>query len=166
MAQGKRDRDQSIPLSIANKKARKDIVINICNDVQIAQDNNPHNSGAQAIIENAKMLYPWITRHIVNGHLRRAKSKIVRRVTLMDTQGIQDVTPFVDTVGGRPKGSTYKSKLDIEYKKELARNEISKLDFESKTNNNGLLPRGQFKMIHDATIKNTLLSTRSPFLLG
>ena len=154
MAQGKRDGDQSIPLSIANKKARKDIVINICNDVQIARDKNQHNSGAQAIIENAKMLYPWITRHIVNGCLRRAKSKIVRRLTLMDTtQDIQDISPLVDTVGGRPKGSTIKSKLDIEHKKELARNEISKLYFESKRNNNGRLPRGQFKMIHDATIK-------------
>ena len=69
MAQGKRDRDQSIPLSIANKKARKDIVINICNDVQIAQEKNPNNSGAPAIIENAKILYPWITRDIIYGHL-------------------------------------------------------------------------------------------------
>ena len=35
----------------------------------------------------------------------------------------------------------------------MVRNEISKLYFEAKTNNNGRLPRGQFKMIHDATIK-------------
>ena len=77
----------------------------------------------------------------------------MRRVTLMNTQGIQDVTPFVDTVGGRSKGSAYKLKLGIERKKELARNEISKSYFEAKTNTNGCLPRGLFKIIHDATIK-------------
>ena len=75
MAQGKRDRDQSV-LSTANKKARKDIVINICNDVQIAQGKHPNNSGALAILENAKIVYPWITKDIIYGHLQRGKVKL------------------------------------------------------------------------------------------
>lgn len=40
----------------------------------------------------------------------------MRRIALMVTEGIQDVVLFVDTAGGRPKGSTYTSKLDIEHK--------------------------------------------------
>ena len=77
-------------VSDAAKKARKLVFGEISNNVMKAQDKNPNSSGSFKIINDAILVYPWLTKDIVYGHIRRIKANV-------DTQKSRIVTVNANT---------------------------------------------------------------------
>ena len=112
-------------------------------------------------ITDSYLIYPWLTRHMVNGCIRRMKSKSPKSTDIValntNDVAISNVTILVDSSikkGGRPKGSTAASKVDIQNKIELAKDRISIIYKYRKDDNNGLLKNGDYKKIHDSVLKD------------
>ena len=70
-------------VSVATKKARKIVVVDISNNVMKAQEKNPNSSGALAIINEAILVYPWLTKDIIYGHIRRSKMNNMRQASMI-----------------------------------------------------------------------------------
>ena len=142
-------------LVVATKKARKLVVVDISNNVMKAQEKNPNSSGALAIINEAILVYPWLTKDIIYGHIRRSKVNTMRQASMIAivNANVSDIVPYTNNNGGRPKGTRVKSKINIEAKKELARNEIAKLCSQAKNDNYGRLARHKYKEIHDTVLE-------------
>ena len=64
---------ENVPLHA--KRARRLVVNDLVMRVKAAQASKPNSSGAERIIENNKLIYPWLTRDMVYGCLRRLKVK-------------------------------------------------------------------------------------------
>ena len=142
------------------KKARKLVVGEISNNVMKAQDKNPNSSGSFKIINDAILVYPWLTKDIVYGHIRRIKANVDTQKSRIVTvnANTSDIVSATNVNGGRPKGATVKSKLDVEAKEELARNQIANLCLQARKDNNGRLARHKYKEIHDGVIKTLCLN--------
>ena len=142
-------------VSVATKKARKLVVVDISNNVMKAQEKNPNSSGALAIINEAILVYPWLTKDIIYSHIRRSKVNTMRQASMIVivNANVSDIVPYTNNNGGRPKGTTVKSKINIEAKKEVARNEIAKLCSQAKNDNCGRLARHKYKEIHDTVLE-------------
>ena len=63
------------PLSIEAKRARRKIIQDLCLKIKSCQDLNPVKSGAETIISSSSLVYPWLTRNMVYGFLRRTRGK-------------------------------------------------------------------------------------------
>lgn len=68
-------RNNSQPLSIEGNKARKNVISSICMYDWIAQEKNISSSGAMTIIDEAKLLYPLLTKDILYVSVQRSKAK-------------------------------------------------------------------------------------------
>ena len=101
-------------------------------------------------ITNYYQVYPWLTRHMVNGCIRRIK-KHSNDVTDKNTISVTSIT-IENKICGRPKGTTTASKLDLEQKIRLAKDKMSILYDSNKSENNGVLKQGVYQMIHDRVL--------------
>ena len=109
-------------LCINTKRVRKKVIHEVANKIMCGNKD----------ITDSYLIYPWLTHHMVNGYVRRMKSKIPKStdIVVLNTNdvAISNVTTLVDSSikkGGRPKGSTAASKVDIQNKIKLAKDKIS-----------------------------------------
>ena len=88
----------------------------------------------------------------------RNKTSLSRCVALANDDNTENtsnnamILHTINNKGGRPKGSTTVSKLDIRKKIELAKNQIAILYTASRDKNGGSLKRGTYKAIHDSVL--------------
>ena len=87
---------------------------------------------------------------MVNGCIRRNKK---RCNDSSNTTILGNTITITNKNGGRPIGSTTISKLDLEKKILLAKNEISILYRSMRADNNGVLQWGTYNTIHDKVLK-------------
>ena len=60
---------------ISAKRARRPIIHDLAHQIKSAQKTNAFFNGAETIIIKATLVYPWLTRDMVYGYLRRMKAK-------------------------------------------------------------------------------------------
>ena len=137
-------------LCINTKRARKKVINEVANKIMCGNKD----------ITDSYLIYPWLTRHMVNGCIRRMKinSQKSNEIVALNTNNValSNVTILVDSSikkGDQPKGLTAASKVDIQNKIELAKDRISIIYKYRKDENNGLLKNGDYKMIHDSVLK-------------
>ena len=140
-------------LTLECKRARSKVV----NDLAIIIV-----SGKKKSLKESTLVYPWLTRHMLNGCVRRLKAKEGETIAPLPSSDIANTCTTIvlnDDVqkGGRPKGTTKVSKLNIDEKKVIAYNEIAKLYSAKRDENGGFLNRGQFKMITNTVLKRLKL---------
>ena len=115
---------ENVPLHA--KRARRLVVNDLVMRVKAAQASKPNSSGAERIIETNKLIYPWLTRDMVYGCLRRLKSKEKRDIeTAIVSVTVEDESNATNSSGGRPIGSTNKNiqlSLDL---KDRAKDEMA-----------------------------------------
>ena len=58
------------------KRVRKELLSEVCILVQKAQEENINNSCACTIIEDKRLVYPWITTYMVYIRIRQLQVKI------------------------------------------------------------------------------------------
>ena len=145
---------------IESKRARKKVIHELADKVM---------NGDKNIIKNSYLIYPWLTRDMVNGCIRRSNARnqrsVYRCVALANNDNTGNtsnnamVLHTINNKGGRPKGSTTVSKLDIRKKIELAKNQIAILYTDSRDKNGGSLKRGTYKTIHDSVLNELGITT-------
>ena len=119
-------------------------------------------NGDKNIIKNAYLIYPWLIRDMVNGCIRRSNARnhtsLSRCVALANNDNTGNTSNnamalhTINNKGGRPKGSTTVSKLDIRKKIELAKDQIAILYTASRDKNGGSLKICTNKTIHDSVL--------------
>ena len=133
-------------VSLDSKRTRKKVIHELADKVM---------NGDKNIIKNAYLIYPWLTRDMVNGCIRRSNARnhtsLSRCVALANNDNTENtsnnamVLHTINNKRGRPKGSTTVSKLDVRKKIELAKNEIAILYTASIDKNGGSLKKGTYK---------------------
>ena len=146
-------------LSLSEKRNRRQITNEICMKMI---------DGEKVNLKKLLDEHPWLSRHMINGCLRRQRTKNETR--------LNDVNVSVDTntsdnsdksnKGGRPVGSSRVSINDYKCKIELATERIATSYIEERNKNGGTLKRGMFKIIHDQVInslglQNTTIKQRT-----
>ena len=146
---------------LSMKRARRNVIHDLANKII---------GGDKQVMTISYHIYPWLTRDMVNGCIRRCKKRdqasrvqcvdlatedtaVVQCVDLATEDTAADSTMVIyndNNKGGRPKGSTTVSKLDIENKIELAKNEIAILYKTSKDKKGGRMKKGSYKTVHDS----------------
>ena len=112
-------------VSLALKRVRRNVVNDLASKI-INDDKN-------AMTNNKYHIHPWLTRDMVNGCVRRLKKHDEKCGLISDVNTSEDAEEGDElNKGGRPKGSTTVSKLDIKQKIEVAKNEIAILYKASK----------------------------------
>ena len=92
------------------KRARRLVVNDLVMRVKAAQASKPNSSGAERIIEDNKLIYPWLTRDMVYGCLRIFKSKEQSDIqTAVVSVVVENESNASNINGGRPTGSTNKN---------------------------------------------------------
>ena len=92
------------------KRARRLVVHDLVVEVKAAQASKPNSSGAERIIEDNKLIYPWLTRDMVYGCLRRLKSKEQSDIqTTIVSIAVDNESNASNINGERPTGSTNKN---------------------------------------------------------
>ena len=115
---------ENVPLHA--KRARRLVVNDLAMRVKAAQASKPNSSGAEGIIENNKLIYPWITRDMVYGCLRRLKNKEKSDIeTAIVSVTVEDESNATNSNGGRPIGSTNKNIQLSLYLKDRAKDEMA-----------------------------------------
>ena len=71
--QTRKPKPNAVP--IETKRARRKIVLDLCEKVKSAREKNPVQSGSENIIAKNMLIFPWLTRDMVHGALRRKKYK-------------------------------------------------------------------------------------------
>ena len=64
------------------KRARKEVLSEVCLLVQKAQESDINNSGAWIIIDNKMLIYPWLTKNMV--YSRIIQSKVKTKAYILD----------------------------------------------------------------------------------
>ena len=127
-------------VSIVAKRARKAVIAEVVDDVTKAQQQNLPRSGATDIIDNHKLIYPWLTKNMVYGSLRRLTIRNQKSIVRLGKSGFTStsIIPCEPPIQNRrPKGSTISNKLENESKKEKAKDEIAILYQSEKEANGG-----------------------------
>ena len=71
------DKTKDDSICISAKTARREVISDLAKKVKLSQEKNPGKTGGEGIIKEASLLYPWITRNMVYGSIRRLKFKVV-----------------------------------------------------------------------------------------
>ena len=129
-------------VSLALKRARREVISDLATKII---------NGDKKAMANKYHIYPWLTRDMINGCVRRLRKngKTCGLVGSVYTSQDSEVGDELNK-GGRPKGSTTVSKLDIKQKIEAAKNEIVILYKASKDKQVGRLKMGTYQIIHNA----------------
>ena len=107
----------SVPIEA--KRARRKIIHDISMKIKSSQDLNGINSGAEGIINEHMLIYPWLTRNMVFSYLGRLKKKEKKNLEkLIENNSNKENTNNSTTTKsiGRPNGSTIKSITDMNVK--------------------------------------------------
>ena len=131
-------------LSLSEKRNRRQITNEIC--VKMID-------GEKVNLKKLLDEHPWLSRHMINGCLRRQKSKNKTRINDVDVSVSTNNSDKSDK-GGRPVGSSRVSRIDYKCKVELATEKIATSYLEERIKNGGTLKRGMFKVIHDKAINS------------
>ena len=134
-------------LSLAEKRNRRQITNVICGQIVAGDTVN---------FKKVQDVHPWLSRHMINGCVRRQKSKNKTRLSDTAVSVYTDNSDKSDKSdkGGRPVGSSRVSIMDHKCKLELATEQIATSYLEERQKNGGTLKRGMFKIIHDEVIKS------------
>ena len=134
---------------ISTKRARRKVVHNLSLKLIGGQEN---------LVSESQLIYPWLTRHMVNGHIRRLKLKDQSSIATFSVTSNLDIldTAAVNS-GGRPRGCTAISIFDRNKKIEIAKDRIAILCSAEKINNEGSLKRGSYQKIHQTVISQLQL---------
>ena len=89
-------------VSIATRRCRIKVINDVARELISGKINN---------ISKYYHVYPWLTRHMVNGCIRRNKK---RCNDSSNTTILGNTITITNKNGGRPIGSTAISKLDLE----------------------------------------------------
>ena len=130
-------------LALPMKRARMEVVHDLANKVM---------NGNKAIVNSSYLVYPWLTRHMVNGCIRRIKKREETSVVMVPSSSNNAIVVYTNKKSGRPKGSTEVSKLSLENNIQLAKDRMVILYETSRNENGGSLKRGSFKKIHDTVL--------------
>ena len=95
-------------LSNATKRSRKDVIENIVEYVINAQEWHPNSSDALTIIDKVKLVYPWIKKDVIYGHIMQANKNITRDTYIVGISNITNVVHYTNTRGRQPNGSIVK----------------------------------------------------------
>jgi len=122
-----------VPLNA--KRARRPVVRAIAAKIKAAQAAKPNSSGSVRIIDEEKLIYPWLTHDMVYSSLRRLKSKEQSDVqAAIACAAVDNQINVMNINGGRPVGSTnehIQTSLDLKMR---AKDEMAILyDAEKKT---------------------------------
>ena len=97
------------------KKKRREVVVDISRKV-LSRDKD--------VMKSSLLMYPWLTRHMVNGCMRRMKNNIKKygsnEISTTTGHNLRSVKY------GRPKGTTIQSNLKLEEKFCIAKDKISR----------------------------------------
>jgi LEA14-like dessication related protein len=141
-----------VPLNA--KRARRPVVRAIAAKIKAAQAAKPNSSGSVRIIDEEKLIYPWLTHDMVYSSLRRLKSKEQSDVqAAIACAAVDNQINVMNINGGRPVGSTnehIQTSLDLKMR---AKDEMAILYDAEKKRNGGSLKRGSFKDIHQCVIQ-------------
>ena len=142
------------PVRIEAKRARRKIVHDLCTKIKSCQDRNPLKSGAETMISNSSLVYPWLTRNMVYGYLKRIRKKDKAFIdsAINKEKSPTSSTATSDKLVGRPIGLTHKIIHEEINKKAKARDNIAILYAKERVINGGVLPRHKYKQIHDTVI--------------
>ena len=134
---------------IATKRARRKVIHDL--SLKLIRGQND-------IVSESLLIYPWLTRHMVNGHVRRLKLKGQSSIaTVSVTSNLDILATAAVNSGGRPRGCTAISIIDRNKKIEIAKDRIAILCSAEKNKNEGCLKRGSYQKIHQAVIKDLQL---------
>ena len=134
---------------ISTKRARRKVIHDISLELIRGQEN---------IVSESLLIYPWLTRHMVNGHVRRLKLKDQSSIaTVSVTSNLDILATAAVNSGGRPRGCTAISILDRDKKIETAKDRIAILCYAEKNKNEGCLKRDSYEKIHQAVIRELQL---------
>ena len=140
-------------VSIATKRARRKVMQHI--GIQMLR-------GDKDIFKQSSLIYPWLTRHMMNVRISRMKLNGKKEIAVNVT--INNIVVFstvFNSNGGRPKGTSTVSILDEARKIEEAKSKISILYQAGRNANGGSLKRGTFKQIHDKVMTDLQLHNTS-----
>ena len=128
------------------KRARRLVVRDLVIKVKAAQAVKPNSSGAERIIDENKLVYPWLTRNMVYGSLRRLKSNEQSDVqTAIVSVAVNNQINVSNINDGRPTGSNnthIQLSLDL---KDRAKDEMAILYDAEKNKMVDLLNMGALK---------------------
>ena len=151
----KRKGNNTDDVHVSAKRARRPIIHDLAHQIKSAQKKKAVFNGAETIISKATLVYPWLTRDMVYGYLRRMKAKEAKYIKMAiekNTNTNSNSLAICNNHGGRPEGSTTKQIDYTKTQKEKAIDDISILYAAEKKANNGSLKRGSYKKIHNLVI--------------
>ena len=143
-------RPNDATVSIFAKRARKKVIQEIGNKML---------RGEKDVFIQSSLIYPWLTRHMINGYIRRKKLNEDKGTAVNTTiNNVAFLSTNSNNITGRPKGTSAVSILDNESKKEEATNKIAINYQAARAANGGVLKRGTFKKIHDTVMADLQLN--------
>ena len=94
--------------SIETKRKRKEVIHSL---------SQRYINGEDDVIQKSSSIYPWLSRHMVHGCVRRVKVNAKKygafTVASSDGKALRDEIVQISNVkGGRPKGATIKATND------------------------------------------------------
>jgi hypothetical protein len=146
-------RSESAPLSPNTKRSRRTVIHEIAHHVLKAQESSERYGIMKKIIGDAKKVYTWLKRDQIYNRMKE-----IRKTSLSESLSIP--TPTTKT-GGRQKGSTVDAKNEEISKKLRAKDLMAAKYVTLREQNNGSIPRGVFKRMHDSIIEELAIRDKN-----
>ena len=124
----KRKGNNTDDVHVSAKRARRPIIHDLAHQIKSAQKKTAVFNGAETIIIKATLVYPWLTRDMVYGYLRRMKAKEAKYIKMAiekNTNTNSNSLAICNKHGGRLEGSSTKQIENTKTQKDKAIDDIS-----------------------------------------